>query len=57
VLNEEAPAVPRARRPTSMITNNPGAESIPAFASAASRRFPMNPAIRPGTVRPRARRR
>jgi preprotein translocase subunit SecA len=33
VLNEEAPAVPRARRPTSMTTNNPGAEPIPAFAS------------------------
>jgi preprotein translocase subunit SecA len=36
VLNEEAPAVPRARRPTSMITNNPGAEAIPPFAAARS---------------------
>jgi preprotein translocase subunit SecA len=34
VLNEEAPAVPRARRTTSMTMNNPAAESIPAFASA-----------------------
>jgi preprotein translocase subunit SecA len=36
VLNEEAPAVPRARRPSSMTTNNPGAESIPAFAASRS---------------------
>jgi preprotein translocase subunit SecA len=34
VLNEEAPALPRARRTTSMTMNNPAAESIPAFASA-----------------------
>jgi preprotein translocase subunit SecA len=34
VLNEEAPAIPRARRSTSMTMNNPAAESIPAFASA-----------------------
>jgi preprotein translocase subunit SecA len=39
VMNEEAPAVPtvaRARRPTSMTTNNPGAEPIPAFAASRS---------------------
>ena len=37
VLNEEAPALPRARRSTSMTMNNPAAESIPAFASARRR--------------------
>ena len=36
VLNEEAPAAPRVRRPTPMMTNNPGAESVPAFAAARS---------------------
>ncbi len=35
VLSEEAPAVPRARRgPQTMTMNNPGAESIPAFAAS-----------------------
>jgi preprotein translocase subunit SecA len=36
VLNEEAPAAPRARRATPMIMNNPGAEVVPAFAAARS---------------------
>jgi preprotein translocase subunit SecA len=36
VLNEEAPAVPRARRAQQMTLNNPGAEVIPAFANNRS---------------------
>jgi len=36
VLNEEVPAVPRARRATPMITNNPGADVAPPFAAARS---------------------
>jgi preprotein translocase subunit SecA len=36
VLNDEVPAAPRQRRPTPMITNNPGAESLPAFAQNRS---------------------
>ncbi|HEY7798280.1 MAG TPA: SEC-C metal-binding domain-containing protein [Hyphomonadaceae bacterium] len=34
VLNDEAPAAPRARRAMPMTTNNPGAESVPSFAGA-----------------------
>ena len=38
VLNEEAPAVPRARRgPQQMTMNNPKAESIPPFAAWTGR--------------------
>jgi preprotein translocase subunit SecA len=36
VLNEDVPAVPRARRATQMTMNNPAAEVIPAFAAARS---------------------
>ena len=37
VLNEEAPAVPRARRgPQQLTMNNPGAEVIPAFGASRS---------------------
>jgi preprotein translocase subunit SecA len=36
VLNEEAPAAPRARRATPLIMNNPKADISPAFAAARS---------------------
>ena len=41
VLNEEAPAVPRARRATPMTMNKPAAESIPAFAASRSQAATM----------------
>src|SRR5687768_14468031 len=58
VLNEDVPAVPRARRTTQMMTNNPGAEAIPAFASArtsaptleADAPMPSGPGPRPARV-------
>ncbi|HVG71275.1 MAG TPA: preprotein translocase subunit SecA [Vicinamibacterales bacterium] len=58
VLNEDVPAVPRARRTTQMMTNNPGAEAIPAFASArtsaptmeADVPMPSGPGPRPARV-------
>ncbi|MGE0445253.1 MAG: preprotein translocase subunit SecA [Vicinamibacterales bacterium] len=48
VLSEDAPVAPRpvARRPTPMITNNPQAESVPAFAGAA-----RAPAAAPASAR------
>jgi len=36
VLNEEAPAAPRARRATPIIMNNPKADTSPAFAASRS---------------------
>jgi preprotein translocase subunit SecA len=58
VLNEEAPAVPRVRRSTTMTMNNPAAEVIPAFAAARSAAptleadvpMPSGPGPRPARV-------
>jgi preprotein translocase subunit SecA len=58
VLNEEAPAVPRVRRSTTMTMNNPAAEVIPAFAAAQSAAptleadvpMPSGPGPRPARV-------